>query len=109
MEVIISGQKLELTDSLKSYVEERISRVSKYSDRYLTAEVHLNVEKHRHHIHAKVKGNGHLVNSEAEDPESMYKAIDLCVEKLEKQFRRGKKDYSDKKASKENLKGGALA
>jgi ribosome-associated translation inhibitor RaiA len=31
----------------------------------------------------------------------MYKAIDLCVDKLEKQLRRGKYTYSDKKKGKE--------
>jgi putative sigma-54 modulation protein len=101
MEVSISAKHMDLTDSLKAYVEERLSRVNKYTDFNLNADIFLGVEKHRKHIHATIKGNGFYLNSEAEDPSNMYKAIDLCVEKLEKQLRRGKYDYTDKKKGKE--------
>lgn len=101
MDVSISAKHMDLTDSLKEYVEERLSRVNKYTDYNLNAVISLGVQKHRKHIHATIKGNGFYLNSEAEDPANMYKAIDLCVDKLEKQLRRGKYDYSDKKKRKE--------
>ncbi len=101
MDVSISAKHMDLTDSLKAYVEERLSRVNKYTDFNLNADIFLGVEKHRNHIHATIKGNGFYLNSEAEDPANMYKAIDLCVDKLEKQLRRGKYTYSDKKKGKE--------
>ncbi len=92
---------MDLTDSLKTYVEDRLSRVNKFTDFNLNADIFLGVEKHRKHIHATIKGNGFFLNSEAEDPANMYKAIDLCVDKLEKQLRRGKYTHSDKKKGKE--------
>lgn len=101
MDVSISAKQMDLTDALKSYVEERFSRVRKYTDFNLSADIFMGVEKHRKHIHATVKGNGFFLNSEAEHPESMYRAIDLCVDKLEKQLRRGKYNYHDKKKGKE--------
>lgn len=104
MEITISAKHMELTDALKAHVEERIMRVKKYSDQRMAADVHLGVEKHRKHIHATVKGNGTVYNSEAEDPQNMYKAIDACVDKLEKQLRRAKKNN---KAG-ESIKDGAL-
>ncbi|OGG95458.1 MAG: ribosomal subunit interface protein [Candidatus Lambdaproteobacteria bacterium RIFOXYD12_FULL_49_8] len=91
MEITISAKHMELTDALKNHVEERVIRIKKYSEHRLSADIHLGVEKHRHQIHATVKGAGATYNSEAEDPQSMYKAIDLCVDKLEKQLRRSKK------------------
>ena len=102
MDVSITAKHIDLTDSLKNYVEERLSRVNKYTDFNLNANIFLGVEKHRKHIHATIKGNGFYLNSEAEDPANMYKAIDLCVDKLETQLRRGKYTYSDKKKGKEN-------
>ena len=104
MDVAISAKHMDLTDALRNYVSERLLRVKKYTDFNLNADVFMGVEKHRHHIHATVKGNGFYLNSEAEDPESMYKAIDLCVDKLEKQLRRGKYTYKDKKQGKEMLR-----
>ena len=101
MDVSISAKQMELTDSLKNYVEERLTRVNKYTDFNLNADIYLGVEKHRKHIHATIKGNGFYLNSEAEDPANMYRAIDQCVDKLEKQLRRGKYAYQDKKIGKE--------
>jgi len=104
MDVSISAKQMELTDALKNYVTERISRVKKYTDFNLNANITLGVEKHRNHIHAIIKGNGFYLNSEAEDPASMYKAIDHCVEKLETQLRRGKFSFHGKKIGKESLR-----
>ena len=104
MEINISAQQMDLTLALKNYIQERVSKITKFSERKLSAEVHLNVEKYRNHIHAKITGHGHLLNSEAEDPDSMYKAIDLCVEKLEKQIRRSKKDRHEQKTAKEEMR-----
>ncbi|OGH03855.1 MAG: ribosomal subunit interface protein [Candidatus Lambdaproteobacteria bacterium RIFOXYD2_FULL_56_26] len=104
MDISISAKHMELTEALKAHVNERMIRVKKYSDHRLTAEVHLGVEKHRNMIHCTVTGSGTTYNSEAEDPQNMYKAIDLCVEKLEKQMARSKKSQ---KAG-ESLKDGAL-
>jgi len=104
MEVSITAKQMDLTDALKNYVTERVSRIKKYTDFNLNANISMGVEKHRNHIHATIKGNGFYLNSEAEDPASMYKAIDLCVEKLETQLRRGKYNYHDKKLGKESIR-----
>jgi len=109
MDVSISAKHMELTEALKTYVKERISRVQKYTDHNLNAEIFLGVEKHRNQIHATVKGKRFYLNSNAEDPASMYRAIDKCVDKLEKQLRRGKFNYHDKKLGKESIRGKSLA
>ena len=109
MDVSISAKQMDLTDALKNYVTERISRVKKYTDFNLNANITLGVEKHRNHIHAIIKGNGFYLNSEAEDPASMYKAIDHCVDKLETQLRRGKFTSHEKKTGKESIRQNVLA
>ena len=83
--------------------------VKKYTDFNLNANITLGVEKHRNHIHAIIKGNGFYLNSEAEDPASMYKAIDHCVDKLETQLRRGKFNSHEKKTGKESIRQNVLA
>ncbi len=104
MDVSITAKQMDLTDALKNYVTERVSRVKKYTDFNLNANISMGVEKHRNHIHAIIKGNGFFLNSEAEDPASMYKAIDLCIDKLETQLRRGKFHYHEKKVGKESIR-----
>ena len=104
MDVSITAKHMDLTDALKNYVTERIARIKKFTDFNLNANISLGVEKHRHHVHAIIKGNGFYLNSGAEDPASMYRAIDICVDKLEKQLRRGKYNYHDKKTGKESIR-----
>jgi putative sigma-54 modulation protein len=101
MDVTVSAKQMELTDALRDYIKERVSRLTKFSDNNLTADVHLGVNKHRHHIHITIKGKGYYFNAETEDPANMYKAIDVAVDKLEKQFRRGKQNHHDAKFKKE--------
>ena len=110
MELKISAKHMELTDALKTHITERMNRIKKYSDVQLSADIHLGVEKYRNHIHATVKGKGPALNSEAQDPDSMYKAIDLCVDKLEKQLRRSKMAvHHEKKVGKESIRQGQIA
>ena len=109
MDIIISAKHMELTPALKSHVDERMVRLKKYTDQNLNIEVYLGVEKYRKKIHAVVKGKGFQLNSEAEEPDSMYKAIDMCVDKLEKQLRRGKHQSSNKSIDKESVREGKTA
>lgn len=109
MDVTISAKQMELTDALRNYTEDRVARLTKFSDHKLTADVHLGVDKHRHHIHITIKGKGHYFNAETEDPSNMYKAIDVAVDKLEKQFRRGKHDHHNAKLHKEARRQNVLA
>lgn len=104
MEVTISAKHMELTPSLKSHVNERMIRLEKYTDHHMNVDVSLGVEKYRNKIHASVKGKGFKINSDAEEPDSMYKAIDLCVDKLETQLRRGKHNSKSKKTDKQTIR-----
>jgi putative sigma-54 modulation protein len=104
MDVTISAKHMELTPSLKSHVNERMIRLKKYTDHHMNVDVSLGVEKYRNKIHASVKGKGFKINSEAEEPDSMYKAIDLCVDKLETQLRRGKHNPKAKKINKKTIR-----
>ena len=44
MKIIISGKQLKITDAIKNYTEEKISRISKYSDAITEIDVVLTVE-----------------------------------------------------------------
>ena len=44
MKIIISGKQLKITDAIKTYTEEKISRISKYSEAITEVDVVLTVE-----------------------------------------------------------------
>ncbi|MGE5380668.1 MAG: ribosome hibernation-promoting factor, HPF/YfiA family [Methylocystaceae bacterium] len=85
MKIDIRGKNIELTDALKDYVEKRLSKLERYIDDLRIAQVTLSVEHDLHKVEVTIPLNGLILRGE-EATEDMYSAIDLVVEKLEKQI-----------------------
>ena len=89
MNVIISGKHMDLTENLKDYAKEKISRFEKYLTNISEAMVTLSVEKYRHKAEVLLKVNGSMIQAESITGE-MYSSIDEVAEKLERQVRKYK-------------------
>ena len=89
----IRGENIEVTDSLRAYVEDKTAKLEKYfnQDRELTVRVNLKVYREKS---SKVELTVFVDSSitlRAEDvSQDMYGSIDLVVDKLERQIRRNK-------------------
>ena len=91
MQVNLSGHHVEITDSLRAYVNEKIQKLDRHFDKALDIHVVLTVEKLRHKAEATLHVSGS--NLHADDvQEDMYAAIDGLIDKLDRQ---GKK-YKEK-------------
>jgi putative sigma-54 modulation protein len=82
---------MEASDALRNYAEERMDRLTKYIDRPMDAHVTLSVEKFRQIAEVVINTNGIRIAGE-EAHEDMYAAIDLVLDKIERQV----KKYKDK-------------
>ncbi|TCD45611.1 ribosome-associated translation inhibitor RaiA [Streptococcus sp. X16XC17] len=94
----IRGENLEVTDALRSYVEEKIAKIEKYfnEDQELNAKVNLKVYREKT---AKVEVTIPVgsVTLRAEDvSQDMYGSIDLVADKIERQIRKNKTKISKK-------------
>lgn len=88
----IRGENLEVTDALRSYVEDKVTKIEKYfnEEQELNAKVNLKVYREKT---AKVEVTIPLgsITLRAEDvSQDMYGSIDLVVDKIERQIRRNK-------------------
>ena len=45
MKIIVSGKQLKITDAIKNYTEEKISKIFKYTDAITVVDVVLTVEQ----------------------------------------------------------------
>lgn len=89
MQISLSGHHIEITDSMRHYVHEKIERLDRHFDRALDIHVVLTVEKLRHKAEATLHVSGG--NLHAEDvQEDMYAAIDCLVDKLDRQGKKHK-------------------
>jgi putative sigma-54 modulation protein len=94
MNINYNGRHIELTESLKLYIRDKISRLQKFHDGIRRADVVLTVEKNRsiedsQRVEVTLFLNGSLIRSE-EASISMYSSIDLVVEKLERRIKKFK-------------------
>ncbi|MHC1727857.1 MAG: ribosome-associated translation inhibitor RaiA [Syntrophobacteraceae bacterium] len=89
MQIIVSFRHIEPSDTLKQYAEDKLSRLKKFLEEPIEAHVVLKVEKFRHTAEVSVEAPGLHLNS-AEQTEDMYSSIDLLVDNLEAQAKKGK-------------------
>lgn len=91
MKYNIRGQRLEVTEALREYVEKKLSRLERYFEAPPQSDVHvrLSVIKGHHAIEVTIPLQGVMLRAE-ERSEDMYASIDFVVDKLERQIRKHK-------------------
>lgn len=88
----IRGENIEVTPAIRDYVEKKIAKLEKYFTETPDANVHVNLKTYNNN-RSKVEVTipmQNLVLRAEEDHEDMYAAIDLIVDKLERQIRKHK-------------------
>lgn len=94
MQINITGHHIEITDSLRDYVNQKMERVERHFDIVSKAHVILSVEKLRQKSEATLTIKGSKVFAEAVD-EDMYAAIDKLIDKLDRQVKKHKEKLTD--------------
>ncbi len=94
MQLNVSGHHLEVTDSLRGYVETRIEKIERHFDLVSDMNFILTVEKLRHKAEATINVNGGTIYADATE-EDMYAAIDGLVDKLDRRVRKHKEKLVD--------------
>lgn len=89
MKVIISGKNMQVTDALRNSVESKLSKLDRYFNREVEAQVTLSLEKARQIIEVTIPINGSILRAE-EATEDMYASIDGVVDKLIRQLKKHK-------------------
>lgn len=95
----VTFRHMEPSDALKDYAREKLSRIEKYLDTALEANVVLSVEKFRHSADVTILANGLKINGQ-EQTEDMYSAIDMVVDKIERQIKRSRQKVKNRKGHK---------
>jgi len=83
---------LDPSETLKAYACDKLNRFDKYVDNPAKANVVLTVEKFRHIADINISADGFVVNGH-EETSDMYSAIDMALDKLEKQIVKNKKKF----------------
>ncbi len=85
MQITISGHHVEVTPPLREYVLNKFDRLQRHFDQITNTDVTLIVEKLVQKAEATVHVSGADIFANAES-EDMYAAIDMLVDKLDRQL-----------------------
>jgi putative sigma-54 modulation protein len=89
MQLNISGHHVDVTDALRNYAAEKMQKLERHYDQITNAHIVLSVEKQRQRAEATIHVSGGDLFADA-DSEDLYAAIDMLVEKLDRQLIRHK-------------------
>ena len=103
MKFIISGKNMDITEALRSAVEDKLSKLEKYFTSETEVHVTLSVEKDRQKIEVTIPVKGNIIRSE-QVSNDMYVSIDLVEEIIERQLKKYKNKIIDKHQSAGNFK-----
>ena len=98
MKYNIRGNKLEVTDAINEYIKSKLSRLDKYLDENdeVEAKVLISAKGKDQKVEVTIWSGKYNVRAEEVNVD-LYAAIDLVIDKLEKQFRRYKDKLTTKK------------
>ena len=96
MQTSVTFKNLDPTDTLKSYVRDKLDRFDRYLDNPAEANVVLLVEKFRHIAEININGDRLTINGK-EETNDMYSAIDMVLDKLEKQIKKNKQKIRERR------------
>jgi len=85
----ISGHHVEVTPALKDYVSSKLERLDRHHDKITGVDVTMTVDKMEQKVDARVFLSGADFFADAIGSD-MYAAIDLLVDKLDRQLIRHK-------------------
>ena len=94
MQVNLTGHHVDLTSSMRDYVNNKMERLERHFDIVQDIHVILSVEKLRHKAEATLHINGgNLFADSVQD--DMYAAIDALTDKLDRQAKKHKEKMTD--------------
>ncbi|MDO4690195.1 MAG: ribosome-associated translation inhibitor RaiA [Fusobacterium sp.] len=107
MKLSIKGRQITLTDSIKKYAEEKISKIGKFNDSILRTDVTLSAARlksgNAHVAEILVYLSGSTLKSRATE-QDLYTAIDKAVDGIEPQLKKHKDKHTRAKVQDDTAK-----
>src|SRR5215469_6374703 len=98
MQLNVTGHHVEVTPSLRGYVEKKLERIGRHFDQVIDVHCVLTVEKLRQKAEATLHVSGSSIYAGATQ-EDMYAAIDLLADKLDRCIKKHKEKRADHHAA----------
>lgn len=97
MKINIRGEKVSVTNAIKEQIETKLAKLEKYFENpdAITAHVNIKINNLSQIIEVTIPTSKFTVRAE-ESHEDLYAAIDLVIDKIERQIRKNKTKIKNK-------------
>ena len=85
MQLNLTGQHIEITDSLRDHVNNKCEKLTRHFNQMTNVHVILSVEKQRQKAEATIHASGAELFA-SDESENMYTSIDNLISKLDRQI-----------------------
>ncbi len=102
MKYNIRGSKIDVTEAISDYIKSKLSKMEKYLDDndQVEAKTIISTKGRDQKVEVTIWSGKYNIRAEEVNPD-LYAAIDLVVDKLERQFKKYRNKLTDKKHRKE--------
>ena len=94
MQLSVTGQHIEITPALRSYVQKKLERIERHFEQLIDVHCVLSVEKLRQKAEATLHVSGNSIHADSTE-QDMYAAIDLLADKLDRCVKKHKEKLTD--------------
>ena len=94
MQLNLTGQHIEITDSLRDHVNNKCEKLTRHFNKMTNVHVILSVEKQRQKAEATIHVSGAELFA-SDESENMYTSIDNLIAKLDRQIIKYKDKIKD--------------
>lgn len=98
MQTSVTFKNLDPSDNLKAYICDKLDKLDKFLDNPAEAAVVLLIEKFRHIAEVNITGDRLSIYGK-EETNDMYSAIDMVIDKLEKQIKKNKEKIRQRRVN----------
>src|SRR5262245_6944458 len=92
MRIIVTGRHIELTEDLKTYVNDKANKLSRYYDRIHEIDVVVAMEAKNHVVEFIARADHHHRFVAKERHADVFAAVDLVTEQVKRQVTRHKEE-----------------
>lgn len=95
MNIKVVGKNIEVTDSIREYVEKKLERLEKFEGKNTEITVVCSVEREEQIVEIQINQNGEFIRIEERNAD-LYASADLAIDKAERQLRKEKEKRVEK-------------
>ena len=98
MEIFVRGDNVKVTKAIEGYIGDKLKKIDKYigDSESVRATAVINVKNHNQKVEVTIPLKTFILRAE-ETRDDLYAAIDVVIDKLERQIRKNKTKLQSKK------------